>query len=235
MSEKKTNHTKRFLLSLLLGAIPLGILFILILRGGNSDVLRSALVLQVLLSLYLLVSFVVFLIWSFVDYLHKKKQENIRIKDQEAKRKFEMRYLWHCGFKHTNGLPVAKNAWCDIFVFEDKLLLESCGVKFNLLFSKVKRVDKTTDIAIQKSYTSSAGGALSGAILFGAIGAMIGGMSTERTSNVAIHYLIITYDRDGILSYIAFELGLSAVNRNADRLMDEINGKVENLSQVYDL
>ena len=51
---------------------------------------------------------------------------------------------------------------------------------FKLLKEKITDVTMTNDIEIQKNNVSSIGGAVSGAILFGALGAIIGGRAKNK-------------------------------------------------------
>jgi hypothetical protein len=62
-----------------------------------------------------------------------------------------------------------------------------------------------TDKEIQKHIVSSTGGAVAGGLLFGPVGAMIGGRAKTRTSNNIRTYLIFSYEKDNSVSYIAFE------------------------------
>jgi len=53
---------------------------------------------------------------------------------------------------------------------------------------------------------SSVGCAVGGAVLFGPLGAMVGGRAKEKTSRVIEYYFIITYHgKTGDLEYLSFE------------------------------
>lgn len=73
-----------------------------------------------------------------------------------------------------------------------------------------------TDVEIQKQMVSSAGGAVAGGLMFGALGAIIGGRVKTKDIRTASHYLIITYtDNNSKLAYISFEVtnNLSAAGK----------------------
>ena len=57
---------------------------------------------------------------------------------------------------------------------------------------------------IQREYNSSIGGAIGGAIAFGALGAMIGGRAKKKEIRTATTYLIVTYEKEDSINYIAF-------------------------------
>lgn len=107
--------------------------------------------------------------------------------------------------KHVCGLPIAENAVCEINYLKDSIRITQAGNVFNLDLNKVTDISTTTDVEIQKHYVSSVGGAVGGAVMFGALGAMIGGRATEKESKIKTHYLVITYKNDDDINYISFE------------------------------
>lgn len=108
--------------------------------------------------------------------------------------------------KHMAGLPLAVGA--DIFVYrcENKVVFERNQDTIELEISKVRDILIKTDVEIQKSYVSSAGGAVGGYVLFGPLGAMIGGRTKEKKSTIMEKYLIFGYEKDGDLDYISMEV-----------------------------
>jgi hypothetical protein len=122
--------------------------------------------------------------------------------------------LKSCSMKHINGLPIAENVNCDIVSSDDKFTFSSGTMKFELDKSKITDVCIKTDREIQQQYVSSVGGAVGGAVLFGALGAMIGGRAKKKTVKSEVHnYLIITYESDEI-KYIGFEIGVNMASAN---------------------
>jgi len=79
-------------------------------------------------------------------------------------------------------------------------------------FSKLTDVSIITDKEIQQQVVSSVGGAVAGGLLFGPGGAMIGGRAKQRTATRVRYYLIFSYEKDGSVSYIAFEATQSITN-----------------------
>lgn len=107
--------------------------------------------------------------------------------------------------KHFYGLPIADGIMTRCFWCNDKVIFEANGASFNLPFSKITDVSIKTDVEIQKQYVSSAGGAVAGAVLFGPLGAAIGGRAKEKTNRQITTYLIFTYLDNQELKYIALE------------------------------
>lgn len=108
--------------------------------------------------------------------------------------------------KHMAGLPLAEGA--EIFVYRcpDKVIFERNQDTIELEISKVRDILIKTDVEIQKSYVSSAGGTVGGYVLFGPLGAMIGGRAKEKKSTVTEKYLIFSYEKNGELDYISMDV-----------------------------
>lgn len=108
--------------------------------------------------------------------------------------------------KHMTGLTLAEGAEVFVYRCPDKIIFERNQDTFELSSDKVKDILIKTDVEIQKSYVSSVGGAVGGYVLFGALGAMIGGRAKEKKSEVEEKYLIFSYEKDGETDYISFEV-----------------------------
>ena len=90
------------------------------------------------------------------------------------------------------------------------MCITSGGNTFNVALNKLTDVQIKTNAEIQKQYVSSVGGAVGGAVLFGPLGAMVGGRAKQKQIRTLEHYLIITYLKDGNVDYLSFLLpGLS--------------------------
>lgn len=109
-------------------------------------------------------------------------------------------------FRHINGLSLAENAQCEVLSYPDVYEFKSGALKFNLPKSKIVDVNIKTDMDIQKQYVSSVGGAVGGAVLFGPLGAVIGGRAKQKKVRTVSNYLIITYKGDTELKYIGFDV-----------------------------
>lgn len=153
-----------------------------------------------LIILFILFAFIFFCIKTIIS-ISKSRKEN---KNTMQKRKDETGAYHSASLEHTTGLPVPEGTFCTLFLCPDKIEIECNGNKFNLDKSKLTDVNIKTDTEIQKQYTSSTGGAVAGAVMFGALGAMIGGRTKEKKSKTVTTYLIFTYRNDDKLDYISF-------------------------------
>ncbi|MEQ6357888.1 hypothetical protein ABNX05_25150 [Lysinibacillus sp. M3] len=108
--------------------------------------------------------------------------------------------------KHMAGLPIAEGAEMFVYRCKGKVVFERNQDTIELGIDKVKDILIKTDVEIQKSYVSSAGGAVGGYVLFGPLGAMIGGRTKEKKSTNIEKYLIFSYEKDGDTAYISMEV-----------------------------
>lgn len=113
--------------------------------------------------------------------------------------------LFMVAIKHFNGLPIAEGVLTQCFWCPTKVVFEANGATFNLDFSKITDISIKTDVEIQKQYVSSVGGAVAGGVIFGPLGAMIGGRAKQKQTRQVTQYLIFTYVDNGAIKYIAFD------------------------------
>ncbi len=111
----------------------------------------------------------------------------------------------YTAFHHVNGLPIAENMLCEVFSYPDRLEFKAGTTEFKLSKDKITDICIKTDTEIQKQLVSSVGGAVAGAMLFGTLGAIIGGRAKTKKVKTSTDYLIITYRSDEELKYIGFD------------------------------
>ena len=108
---------------------------------------------------------------------------------------------------HTYGLPIAEGMVCTIHSYNDHIDFLSGTTQIKLDNEKVTDMCIKTETEIQQQYVSSVGGAVGGAVLFGPLGAMIGGRAKKKTSKSVTYYLIITYIKaEKSIEYIGFDV-----------------------------
>lgn len=106
--------------------------------------------------------------------------------------------------QHMAGLPIAEGVSCKLEFDDERVMIAGGGNTFGVALNKITDLQTKTKTEIQKSYVSSAGGAIAGAAVFGPLGAMVGGRVKEKTSRISEHFLIITYNKEGVLDYVSF-------------------------------
>lgn len=108
--------------------------------------------------------------------------------------------------KHMAGLPLSEGTFCNIHEYSDKIVFLSNGSDFTLVKEKITDISIKTDAEITSQYVSSVGGAVAGAVLFGPLGAIVGGRAKQKKSKTVYRYLIFTYTKDESVDYISFDV-----------------------------
>lgn len=152
----------------------------------------------------LFIEFIVFTAIGFIVYFAGSKKARAKFKEEKTKIKNDR--LSNTLVRHFTGLPLAEGTNCTIQHNPDGFVFTAGGNTFNLLNDKITDMCIKTNVEIQRQYVSSIGGAVGGAVLFGPIGAMIGGRAKEKRTTNLTHYLILTYLKDGQVAYICFEI-----------------------------
>ncbi len=151
----------------------------------------------VVIILLIFIFFCLFMVYYTSHLKTKAKKEVSNLKNQRQASLF-------MALNHFNGLPIAENTLTQIFSCPNEYEFLANNTSFKLDKNKVTDISITNNVEIQKSYSSSVGGAVGGAVLFGPLGAMVGGRSKEKTSRIINNYLIFTYLDNNEIKYIAF-------------------------------
>ena len=110
---------------------------------------------------------------------------------------------------HVSGLPIPDETGCSLIFEEDNLTIKTVevdSIQFKVSYNKIVNLQTQTNYDLQNTMVSSAGGAVAGAMLFGAPGAMIGGRAKKKKVITVEHFLVITYKKDNALENLHFQL-----------------------------
>lgn len=172
--------------------------------------------LPIIIILLILLVFAIFCIFMIITTSRERKRSKKNINRNISDRKASL----YTALTHTAGLPIPESTLCKIYSCPGKYVIEANGQTFNLGKDKVTGLNLKTDVEIHNSYVSSAGGAVGGAILFGPVGALIGGRVKQKTDRTTHTYLIFTYQKDSTVDYIAFN---ATYNKTVRSFIDEFN------------
>lgn len=112
----------------------------------------------------------------------------------------------YTAFHHINGLPLAENLLCEVFSYPDRIEFKAGSTNIELNREKITDMCIKTDTEIQNQAVSSVGEAIAGGVMFGTLGAIIGGRAKIKKVKTTTQYLIITYTGEqGELKYIGFD------------------------------
>ncbi len=175
----------------------------------------------------LLVIFV-FCMFMASNALKIKKNQKQRIKELESEG-----LICFLPAIHIYGLPLAEGVACENHVYGKKIDFCSGTTKVTLDARKITDMSIKSDIEIQQHYVSSVGGAVGGAMLFGPVGALIGGRTKKKTNMKTTLYMIITYKKNDTLDYLCFDV--TSCSLDASILVESFRKKNLNRGVHIDL
>lgn len=82
--------------------------------------------------------------------------------------------------EHVAGLPIPSGVECSIYLYDDKLVFSRSTSTYDLGFDRIADMCIKTETEIQNTYASSIGGAVGGGLLFGPLGAIVGGRAKKK-------------------------------------------------------
>lgn len=115
--------------------------------------------------------------------------------------------------RHQAGLPLAQNAPCFILKENDCFRVSGGGNEFVLKNEKITDICVKKDVAVHTQSYKSLGGAVTGAIFFGPVGAMIGGRTKKSEIRNVKNCLVFTYISEEEISYISFEISAGVLGQ----------------------
>lgn len=102
-------------------------------------------------------------------------------------------FVAYAKLEHTYGLNFPQGTKVGITFLLDRILFNAHNQELSLSESKLVDVSTMKLMDIQKQYVSSAGGAITGAMIAGPLGAMVGGRAKVRNIKSRSKYLVIAY------------------------------------------
>lgn len=176
-----------------------------------------------------------FLIVGLVLLLKKGKSKEAKVEAKQ--RKAEAKAFQEKAFSgsHATGLPLAQDAPCVVSFQPDRIAINSGGNGFNLAYNKITDMQVATNVEIQKQYVSSVGGAIGGAVLFGPLGAIVGGRAKEKTAKNIEYYFVITYKKEDSLEAVSFRLADALIAQKATRISDHYRSLLSKEKVTIDL
>jgi hypothetical protein len=110
---------------------------------------------------------------------------------------------------HVEGLGIVPNVACNLFRFNDKIMIDAGHSKFELQFDRLRAAVVKTEQEITEKGKSVLGRALIGTLLLPGLGTIIGGMTgigNKKIRGTNNYYLILNYiDSKGELSAVMFQ------------------------------
>lgn len=176
---------------------------------------------------------VFFLILSIVSYKRTKKMKKA-LKENKQQLLSKNDAIDYVALTHTTGLPIAEDAPCGLLLKADSLEISGGGTTFNLPKSRILSVSEKTDVDVQKQYVSSTGRAIAGGLMFGAVGAAVGGRAKKKETKTTTLYLVVTYKKDADVAYLMFKIG-AYTNKETRNFINNLKSGIQTQDVKIDL
>lgn len=123
---------------------------------------------------------------------------------ERNKRRYGLVDIWD-GFVYESGLTLPPKTKCELWECNSKLVIYQNSI-FVLEYSKIINVECMSNVEVSKHYVDNASGAIVGGMLFGTVGAILGGGVKTVVDKDVTYYVIITYRSSDGTKYIVFNV-----------------------------
>ncbi len=138
--------------------------------------------------------------------------------------------------QYVDGINfLIKDTICYLNLFNnhpDVLLIQATtNVQQNIQLSinQITNIGIFTETEIIERNNNVIGGSIAGGLLFGSLGAIIGGMSALQTkkTRVAHNYLVINYiNSSGVIQVMSFQLLTTTFNKELNTIMNSVKSRI---------
>lgn len=139
------------------------------------------------------------------------------------------------GMLHVEGLPLAEKTNCHLAIINDQLVISGGGAEVSVNLSQIGAAEVKTDVEIAHYVTSSAAKGITGGLLFGPIGLVVGSRAKGKEKRTATPYLIINYtNSDNELSALMFDASQNSwgLNKFLHKLQPLISNNPKRIVQL---
>jgi hypothetical protein len=134
---------------------------------------------------------------------------------------------------YIDGLGIAQNTPCELYLFDDRILIDTKQQKFEIKLNKIRAAVVKSERELIEKGKSVVGRALIGTVLVPGLGTIVGGMSgigTKKKKGALNHFLILNYtDSQGELAAVTFLNNINLIKM--DRFCNGINKVVSQTSE----
>lgn len=98
---------------------------------------------------------------------------------------------YRCFVKY--GLDLGKNTLVDLVVDDSKLLIETKAGKYQIPYERIQEVAHTRETELMRKGKNMIGRAAAGGLLFGPVGAIVGGVTGIGDKKVKGNFVVVQY------------------------------------------
>lgn len=154
--------------------------------------------------------FIVFLVIAiFVIAIITGVVKGIKQNKSLTLKKSELGAIEGIHVKHVEGLGLSVGASCEVFRFDDRLLIDANSHKFEINYSKLRAAVVKSEQELLEKGKSVVGRAVIGTLLVPGLGTIVGGMSgigSKKKKGKTSHFMIINYiGSNGDMAAVTFQ------------------------------
>ena len=119
-------------------------------------------------------------------------------------------------FTLISGLEAPAGAKCSLAYWPERFTVTALGRTYELPLERIAAAQAATVRTVHRQYVSSAGGAVAGGMLFGPVGALLGGAARPRTVRESSLLLMVAYtapEGGADMRYLVFQPGPWAASK----------------------
>ncbi len=154
--------------------------------GTQAETVSTAEIVFPLLLIFFLIIFIIVMLCM----TGRKRRRSLKKLNRRAR---EVGAIDGAYLEHVAGLPISEGKVCACFLMPNAIMVEVNQSQYYIGSGQLTEVSVKTDVEVREAYVSSAGGALAGGMMFGALGAAVGGRAKKKTSYNVHKYLMIGY------------------------------------------
>jgi hypothetical protein len=159
------------------------------------------------IALFIFLFLIVVIVLLITGGIKESKARKKKMRDLGANHVFQA--------LHVEGLGIYPNALCDIFHFDDRILIDSKPHKFEIRLEQLRAAVVKTEQELVEKGKSVVGRALIGTLLVPGLGTIVGGMSgigTKKKTGKTNRYLIFNFiDSKGELAAVTFRNNFNVI------------------------
>lgn len=135
-----------------------------------------------------------------------------------------------------SGLNIPQGVKCLVEATGTTLSISALRQTYVIQNKQIRAVSIQTVSEMQKQYVSSVGGAVAGAMLFGGLGAIIGGAAKQKSIRSDTKLFIISYESgEGDIQYVIFKLNPGSLSTAPERIVRSYKDLTKNTRTVVEL
>ena len=136
--------------------------------GTQAETVSTAEIVFPLLLIFFLIIFIIVMLCM----TGRKRRRSLKKLNRRAR---EVGAIDGAYLEHVAGLPISEGKVCACFLMPNAIMVEVNQSQYYIGSGQLTEVSVKTDVEVREAYVSSAGGALAGGMMFGALGAAVGG------------------------------------------------------------